>query len=85
MNQQLIAHGQDIEYPQAEYQMFAMVDINGTQYKVIKDEQIVVQKLDFPVGKRLELDQILLIGTKDYTSVGRPFVESARVLATVEE
>lgn len=26
-----------------------------------------------------------MIGTKDYTSVGRPFVETAKVFATVEE
>lgn len=43
------------------------------------------EKLDFEVGHQLELDEVLLIGTKDYTTIGRPVVQKAKVLATVEE
>ncbi len=45
----------------------------------------MVEKLPFEVGKQIEFDEILLVGTKDYTAVGRPLVEKARVFATVEE
>ena len=30
-------------------------------------------------------DEILMVGTKDYTSLGRPTVANARVFATLEE
>jgi len=31
------------------------------------------------------MDKILLIGTPDFTSVGRPYLENTKVLCTVEE
>lgn len=43
------------------------------------------EQLDFEVGSQIELEEVLLIGTKDYTCVGRPSVSKARVFATVEE
>lgn len=43
------------------------------------------EKLPFEVGQQLELDEVLLVGTQDYTTVGRPVVQRAKVLATVEE
>lgn len=45
----------------------------------------MVEKLDFDVGTQIELEDILLVGTSDYTCVGRPNVSKAKVLATVEE
>ncbi len=45
----------------------------------------MVEKLDFEVGTQVEFDEVLLVGTKDYTAVGRPVVESAKILATIEE
>lgn len=45
----------------------------------------MAEKLPFEVGKQIEFDEVLLIGTKDYTAVGRPIVEKARVFATIEE
>lgn len=36
------------------------------------------------INTTIELDQVLMIGAKDYTVLGRPFVENAKVLATVE-
>lgn len=46
----------------------------------------MVEKLDdFEVGQQIELEEVLLVGTKDYTSVGRPTVARAKVLATIEE
>ena len=31
------------------------------------------------------MDEVLLIGTTDYTAIGRPSIGNCRVLATVEE
>lgn len=41
--------------------------------------------LDLEVGSQVEFEDVLLVGTKDYTCVGRPTVTRARVLATIEE
>ena len=65
--------------------MFAIIEMAGKQHKVLKDETVIVDKMDLPVGQNFVIDQVLLVGTKDYTSIGRPFVESAKVYATVEE
>ena len=40
---------------------------------------------DFPVGTQFILEDIRMIGTPDYTCLGRPTVGNARVVATVEE
>ena len=46
----------------------------------------MVELIDqFDVGTQLKLEEILLVGTQDYTCVGRPTVEKACVYATVEE
>ena len=85
--QKLVLHnpGQPIEYPQDPYGIFAIIEINGKQYKVTKDVTVMTEKIPYEVGDKLVLDQVLMIGTKDYTSIGRPVVESARVYASVED
>lgn len=75
-----------IALPPNPEQMFAVMRVKGLQYKVAKDDRVMVELLDdFEVGTQLEFEEVLLVGTKDYTCVGRPMVEKARVLATVEE
>ena len=44
------------------------------QYKIVKDDRVMVEKLDYEVGTQIEFDEVLLVGTKDYTVVGRPTV-----------
>ena len=55
------------------------------QYKVTKDDRVMCEKLPFEVGEQIELDEVLLVGAKDFTTVGRPLVDKAKILATVEE
>lgn len=46
----------------------------------------MVERLkELDINTTIELDKVLMIGTKEYTSLGRPIVNSAKVLATVEE
>ena len=45
----------------------------------------MTELLPFEVGQQIELEEVLLVGTRDYTSIGRPTVEKAKVLATIEE
>jgi large subunit ribosomal protein L21 len=36
-------------------------------------------------GDTFVFDKVLLVGTNEYTSIGRPYVGSCKVLATIEE
>jgi len=75
-----------IQLPTAEDGIFAVVQIGGFQYKVVKDDVVIADKIDdVDINQQIVLDKVYMIGTKDYTSIGRPVVTSARVYATVEE
>ncbi len=73
--------------------MFAVVQIGALQYKVgsvpyfvkvTKDDILLCDKLPYEVGQQIAFDKVLLVGTKDYTSVGRPYVKAAKVLEDSE-
>jgi len=63
--------------------MFAVVKTGGKQYRVAKDDVIVVEKIAAEAGADIELDQILALNDGKDTVIGTPLVEGARVAATV--
>ncbi len=65
--------------------MFAVVKTGGKQYRVAKNDVIVVEKLAAEAGAEIELDQILALNDGKDTVIGTPLVEGARVAATVLE
>ena len=65
--------------------MYAVIRTGGKQYKVAKDDVILVEKLDGEAGASIDLDDVLMIGDDDKTTVGTPTVEGASVAATVIE
>ncbi|EGC39083.1 hypothetical protein DICPUDRAFT_27582 [Dictyostelium purpureum] len=64
---------------------FAVVHISGKQFKVIKGDVIMTDRLNINVGEHIVLDKVLLVGTKESTMIGKPLVESVKVHAYVEE
>lgn len=75
-----------IELPPREGEVFAVVMINGSQCKVMKDDLVLANYLqDYDINDQVIFDGVLLVGSKDFTMVGRPYVRSAKVIATVEE
>ena len=56
--------------------IFAIMRVKGLQYKVAKDDRVMLENLggEFQVGQQLVFDEVLMIGTQDYTSLGRPLV-----------
>jgi large subunit ribosomal protein L21 len=67
---------------------FAVVRHRGTQFKVIEDDLVMLDRISGPgsaVGTQLRLKDVLLMGGRDATLVGRPRVAGAEVLATIEE
>eukprot|EP00461_Guttulinopsis_vulgaris_P001442 UN01442 len=67
-------------------QCFAIIDVNGAQHKVTKDDQLMVSHLrDVEVGEQLAFEHVYLLASRDYTVMGKPWVPNVTVLATVEE
>ena len=58
---------------------FAIFQTGGKQYRVQNGDTIKVEKLN--AEGDIEFDQVLMVGDK----IGNPYVEGARVIATVVE
>ena len=65
--------------------MYAIVEIAGQQFKVEKDQQIFVHRLDSKEGEKVTFDNVLLIETSGKVKVGSPNVSGAKVTAKVLE
>lgn len=63
--------------------MYAIVEIAGHQYKVQKDQQIYVNRLQSEEGSKVEFDRVLLIEDAGKISVGAPAIEGKKVTASV--
>lgn len=62
---------------------FAVVDINTKQVKVSEGALVMTDRLKVDVGEQLIFDRLLLIGTPEFTLIGRPLIVG-KVYATVE-
>ncbi len=66
--------------------MFAVIRTGGKQYRVAKDDKIVVEKLVGEPGAIIELSDVLMIGGDGKAPVvGAPVVDKAAVFAEVVE
>ena len=63
--------------------MYAVIKTGGKQYKVAKDDVILVEKLEVEAGKEIDLDHVLMIGDGANVTIGQPTVKGAKVQATV--
>jgi large subunit ribosomal protein L21 len=64
--------------------MYAVIKTGGKQYRVAEGETLKVEKLDVEEGAAVEFDQVLMIADGDRIQLGAPYVEGARVTATVQ-
>jgi large subunit ribosomal protein L21 len=66
--------------------MFAVVKSGGKQYRVAKDDKLVVEKLAGDVGDIIEVGDVLMLGEDGKApTVGMPTIEKAAVFAEVLE
>lgn len=63
--------------------MYAIVDIAGQQFKVEKNQELYVHRLEGKEGSKVELDQVLLIDNGGKVTVGAPRIEGAKVDAKI--
>lgn len=65
--------------------MFAVIKTGGKQYKVAKDDVIVVEKLAGDAGDVVAFESVLMFGEGAEAKTGAPFVEGVCVAGEVVE
>ena len=65
--------------------MYAIVEIAGQQFKVEKDQQIFVHRLETKEGSKIDFDKVLLLDDSGTVNVGAPVIKGAKVTAKVLE
>lgn len=64
--------------------MYAIVEINGQQFKVEEGKKLFVHRIkDAEAGKTVEFDRVLLVDKEGAVTVGAPTVEGAKVVVEV--
>ncbi|MEK7279047.1 MAG: 50S ribosomal protein L21 [Nitrospirota bacterium] len=62
--------------------MYAVVETGGKQYRVSPGDIVRFEKIDKPVGEKVELDKVLLVSGDDKVSVGET-LKDAKVIGEV--
>ena len=76
-------HPRKTKWIKKTFRMYAIVEIAGQQFKVEKDQQIFVHRLDNEEGSKVEFDKVLLIDNGGKINVGAPAISGAKVTAKV--
>lgn len=63
--------------------MYAIVDIAGQQFKVEKNQELFVHRLEGKEGGKVEFDRVLLIENGGKVTVGAPSIDGAKVDAKI--
>ena len=63
--------------------MYALVKTGGKQYRVSKDDTILVERIAAAEGAEVILHDIVMLGDGDKVTIGNPRVDGAAVSATV--
>jgi large subunit ribosomal protein L21 len=63
--------------------VYAIIRTGGKQYRVSEGETIYVERLATPLGEKVTLGEVLLVGSDKGTQVGAPLLDKASVAATV--
>jgi large subunit ribosomal protein L21 len=63
--------------------MYALVKTGGKQYRVAKDDTILVERLAAEEGDQVILNDVVMLGDGDKVTIGTPLVAGAAVSATV--
>jgi large subunit ribosomal protein L21 len=65
--------------------MFAVVEIQGKQYRLSAKDTVTVDKLPNKVGDKISFDKVLLVSDNKKTTVGAPSLDGHTVEAKVLE
>lgn len=65
--------------------MYAIIQSGGKQYKVAEGDVVSLEKLPGEVGEKVEFDRVLMVANGEDISVGKPFIDGAKVSAELAE
>ena len=63
--------------------MYVIVEINGQQFKVEKDQRLFVHRINADRGEVVEFDKVMLADNDGNVTVGAPVIEGAKVVAEI--
>jgi large subunit ribosomal protein L21 len=63
--------------------MYAVIQTGGKQYRVEEGTTLKIEKLALGAGDSVEFDKVLMIQSGESANVGLPFINGAKVTATV--
>ncbi|MCE5257184.1 MAG: 50S ribosomal protein L21 [Spirochaetaceae bacterium] len=64
--------------------MYAIVEVNGKQYRVEQGKTLKVDRVLEKAGETIAFDKVLLLSGESGVKVGTPYVEGASIKAVVE-
>lgn len=65
--------------------MYAVVEIAGSQFKVEKNTEFNVNRIDAKAGKEFKVKNILLYSDAKHIEVGKPYLKNVEVICDVIE
>ncbi len=65
--------------------MYAVVEIQGKQYKAVKGQTLKIDLLSETEGSTLECDRVMLLSDGEKSLVGQPYVAGASVKLTLNK
>ena len=65
--------------------MYAIVEIAGQQFKIEKDQELFVHRLEGKEGDKKEFEKVLLLDNGKSVSVGTPTVKNSKIVVSILE
>ncbi len=63
--------------------MYAIIETGGKQYRVTEGDVVFIEKLAVEAGDSVDFDKVLAVSNDAGLTVGTPYVEGAKVAASV--
>ncbi len=63
--------------------MYAVVEIQGSQFKVSKDQKLYVNRIDAKEGSKVSFDNVLLVDDGNKVQIGKPNLSGTAVEAKI--
>ncbi len=63
--------------------MYVIVDIQGQQFKVKKDQKLFVHRINADEGAQVEFEKVMLVDNEGDVKVGTPVIDGAKVVVEV--
>lgn len=63
--------------------MYAVIFSGGKQYRVEEGDIVKLESLPAEIGATVDFDKVLMVGEGETVKVGRPYLDTGKVTATV--